>query len=215
VLALQGDVREHLAALRSLGADAVLVRRPEELAGVDGLVIPGGESTTIAKLARRFELLEPLRDAVRSGLPAYGTCAGMILLADRILDAPADQETIGGLDVTVRRNAFGRQVDSFESEIGFEGLSGGPLRAVFIRAPWVEKAGAGVDVLGRIVGGPADGKIVAVRQGNLVATSFHPELTGDRRVHALFVDLVRDDMARRGPVSEQTAGDAGDEEDEP
>jgi 5'-phosphate synthase pdxT subunit len=215
VLALQGDVREHLATLRSLGADAVVVRRPEELAGVDGLVIPGGESTTIAKLARRFELLEPLRDAVRSGLPAYGTCAGMILLADRILDAPADQETIGGLDVTVRRNAFGRQVDSFESEIGFEGLSGGPLHAVFIRAPWVEKAGAGVDVLGRIVGGPADGKIVAVRQGNLVATSFHPELTGDRRVHALFVDLVRDDMARRGSVSEQTAGDAGDEEDEP
>jgi 5'-phosphate synthase pdxT subunit len=210
VLALQGDVREHLAALRSLGADAVLVRRPEELDGVDGLIIPGGESTTIAKLARRFGLLEPLRDAVRSGLPAYGTCAGMILLADRLLAAPADQETIGGLDVTVRRNAFGRQVDSFESEIGFEGLSGGPLHAVFIRAPWVEKAGAGVDVLGRIVGGPADGKIVAVRQGNLVATSFHPELTGDRRVHALFVDLVRDDVARRSPASEQTAGDAGE-----
>jgi 5'-phosphate synthase pdxT subunit len=213
VLALQGDVREHLATLASLGAEAVAVRRPEELAGVDGLVIPGGESTTIVKLARRFGLLEPLRNAVRSGLPAYGTCAGMILLADRILDAPPDQETIGGLDVTVRRNAFGRQVDSFESEIGFDGLDGDPLHAVFIRAPWVEKAGAGVDVLGRIVGGPADGKIVAVRQGNLVATSFHPELTGDRRVHALFVDMVRSDKARRSLASEQSTGaDAGTEE---
>jgi 5'-phosphate synthase pdxT subunit len=225
VLALQGDVREHLAALREQGAEAVAVRRPEELAAVDGLVVPGGESTTIAKLADRFGLLQPLRAAVRSGLPAYGTCAGMILLADRILDGPADQETIGGLDVTVRRNAFGRQVDSFESEIAFDGLDGGPLHAVFIRAPWVEKAGDGVQVLGRVVGGPADGKIVAVRQGNLVATSFHPELTGDRRVHALFVDIVRSDMARddmarddmaRGDrartslASGQTAGDAGE-----
>jgi 5'-phosphate synthase pdxT subunit len=216
VLALQGDVREHLAGLREQGAEAVPVRRPEELAGLDGLVIPGGESTTIVKLARRFGLLEPLRDAVRSGLPAYGTCAGMILLADRILDAPADQETIGGLDVTVRRNAFGRQVDSFESEIDLDGLDGGPLHTVFIRAPWVEKAGASVDVLGRVVGGPADGKIVAVRQGNLVATSFHPELTGDRRVHALFVDLVRSDMARRSAASEHSTGvDAGSEEEEP
>jgi len=195
VLALQGDVREHLAALREQGVDAVPVRRPEELADVDGVVLPGGESTTIAKLAARFGLLEPLRTAVRSGLPAYGSCAGMILLADRILDAPPDQETIGGLDVTVRRNAFGRQVDSFESEIALNGIDGGPLHAVFIRAPWVEKAGAGVDVLGRVVGGPADGKIVAVRQGNLVATSFHPELTGDRRVHALFVDMVRASLA--------------------
>jgi 5'-phosphate synthase pdxT subunit len=211
VLALQGDVREHLAALREQGAEAVAVRRPEELAEVDGLIVPGGESTTIAKLADRFGLLQPLREAVRSGLPAYGTCAGMILLADRILDAPADQETIGGLDVTVRRNAFGRQVDSFESEIAFDGLDGGPLHAVFIRAPWVEKAGNGVQVLGRVVGGPADGKIVAVRQGNLVATSFHPELTGDRRVHALFVDLVRCDMVRRSVASGQTAGDAGEE----
>jgi 5'-phosphate synthase pdxT subunit len=211
VLALQGDVREHLAAVREQGADAVPVRRPEELAAVDGLIVPGGESTTIAKLADRFGLLEPLRAAVRAGLPAYGTCAGMILLADRILDGPADQETIGGLDVTVRRNAFGRQVDSFESEIGFEGLSGGPLHAVFIRAPWVEKAGAGVDVLGRIVGGPADGKIVAVRQGNLVATSFHPELTGDRRVHALFVDVVRRSLANQ----QSTGADAGTEEGQP
>jgi 5'-phosphate synthase pdxT subunit len=197
VLALQGDVREHLAALRAAGAEAVAVRRPEELAGLDGLVLPGGESTTIAKLAGRFGLLEPLRRALAAGLPAYGSCAGMILLADRILDAPPDQETFGGLDVTVRRNAFGRQVDSFESAIELDGVAGGPLHAVFIRAPWVEKAGAAVEVLGRVVGGPADGRIVAVRQGNLVATSFHPELTGDTRVHALFVDLVRQDLARR------------------
>jgi 5'-phosphate synthase pdxT subunit len=197
VLALQGDVREHVTALRAQDAEAVPVRRPEELAGVDGLVLPGGESTTIVKLAARFGLLEPLRAAVRSGLPVYGSCAGMILLADRILDAPDDQETIGGLDVTVRRNAFGRQVDSFESDIVFEGLDGGPVHAVFIRAPWVEKAGHGVEVLGRVVGGVADGRIVAVRQANLVATSFHPELTGDRRVHALFVDLVRRDLGSR------------------
>ena len=172
VLALQGDVREHLAALRERGAEPVAVRRPEELAAVDGLVIPGGESTTIVKLAARFGLLEPLREAVRSGLPAYGSCAGMILLADRILDAPPDQETIGGLD-------------------------GGPIHAVFIRAPWVEEAGEGVEILGRVVGGPADGRIIAVRQGSLVATSFHPELTGDRRVHALFVDIVRSHLAEQ------------------
>jgi 5'-phosphate synthase pdxT subunit len=197
VLALQGDVREHLAALREQGAEAVPIRRPEELAAVDGLVIPGGESTTMVKLAARFGLLEPLRAAVRGGLPAYGSCAGMILLADRLLDAPPDQETIGGLDVTVRRNAFGRQVDSFEADIAVSGLDGGPLHAVFIRAPWVEEAGDGVEVLGRVEGGPADGKIVAVRQGDLVATSFHPELTGDRRVHAMFVDLVRQHTASR------------------
>ncbi len=200
VLALQGDVREHLAAVADQGADAVPVRRPEELAGVDGLVLPGGESTTIVKLARRLGLLEPLRAAVRDGLPVYGSCAGMILLADRLLDAPPDQETIGGLDATVRRNAFGRQVESFESEIALEGIGGGPLHAVFIRAPWVEDAGDGVDVLGRVVGGEADGRIVAVRQGNLVATSFHPELTGDRRVHALFVDIVRAHLAQQAGV---------------
>ena len=163
VLALQGDVREHLAALREQGAEAVTVRRPTELAAVDGLVIPGGESTTMVKLAARFELLEPLRAAIKGGLPAYGSCAGMILLADRILDAPTDQETVGGLDATVRRNAFGRQVDSFESDIAFEGLAGGDVHAVFIRAPWVEEAGEGVAVLGRVVGGAADGRIVAVR----------------------------------------------------
>jgi 5'-phosphate synthase pdxT subunit len=197
VLALQGDVREHLAVLRSLGAEPVAVRRVEELAAVEGLVLPGGESTTIAKLADRFGLLEPLRKAIGAGLPAYGSCAGMILLADRLQDAPADQETIGGLDVTVRRNAFGRQVDSFESDLTVAGLAGGPLHAVFIRAPWVEEAGPGVQVLARVVGGPADGRIVAVRQRNVMATSFHPELTGDRRVHAMFVDLVRRDIASR------------------
>ena len=205
VLALQGDVREHLAALAEQGAEAVAVRRPQELAGVDGLVLPGGESTTIVKLAARFDLLEPLRAAVRDGLPVYGSCAGMILLADRIIDAPADQETIGGLDVTVRRNAFGRQVDSFESTIAFDVLEGGPVHAVFIRAPWVEKAGSAVEVLGRVVGGYADGRIVAVRQGNLVATSFHPELTGDRRVHAMFADIVRSHLA------EQAGAGAGNE----
>jgi 5'-phosphate synthase pdxT subunit len=205
VLALQGDVREHLAVLEAQGAVAVTVRRPEELAGVHGLVIPGGESTTIYKLAERLGLLEPLRAAVRDGLPAYGSCAGMILLADRLLDAPPDQQTVGGIDVTVRRNAFGRQVDSFESEIRLEGLDGGPIRAVFIRAPWVEEAGDEVEVLGRVVGGGADGRIVAVRQGNLVATSFHPELTGDRRVHALFVEIVRRHLA------EHTGTAAGDE----
>ena len=205
MLALQGDVREHLATLPELGAEAVTVRRPEELAGVDALVVPGGESTTMTKLAARFGLLGPLRDAVAGGLPVYGSCAGMIMLADRLLDAPADQVTVGGLDVTVRRNAFGRQVDSFESQVEIDGVAGGPVRAVFIRAPWVEQAGEGVQVLGRVVGGPADGRIVAVRQGNLVATSFHPELTGDRRVHALFVDIVRRHLA------EQAGVDAGNE----
>ncbi|SDG59605.1 pyridoxal phosphate synthase yaaE subunit [Klenkia brasiliensis] len=191
VLALQGDVREHRAVLEQQGARTVAVRRPEELAGVDGLVLPGGESTTIAKLADRWGLLGPLRAAVRGGLPAYGSCAGMILLANRLLDAPADQQTIGGLDVVVRRNAFGRQVDSFESEVEVAGLPGGPVHAVFIRAPWVEETGPGVQVLGRVSGGPADGRIVAVRQGDVVATSFHPELTGDTRMHRFFVDLLR------------------------
>jgi 5'-phosphate synthase pdxT subunit len=198
VLALQGDVREHLAALRDAGADAVPVRRPAELAAVDGVVLPGGESTTMAKLADRFGLLEPLRDALAAGLPAYGSCAGMVLLADGLVDAPSGQPTLGGLDITVRRNAFGRQVDSFESAVDLAGLEGGPLQAVFIRAPWVEEAGPGVEVLGRVVGGAADGRIVAVRQGDVVATSFHPELTGDRRVHALFVDIVRRHLADAG-----------------
>ncbi len=191
VLALQGDVREHLRALEDAGASARTVRRPEELDDLDGLVLPGGESTTIDKLARAFDLREPLVDRLRDGLPAYGSCAGMILLADRVLDGRPDQQTFGGLDATVRRNAFGRQVDSFEEDVAFTGLDA-PVRAVFIRAPWVEEVGAGVEVLARVEGGPADGRIVAVRQGPLLATSFHPEVTGDHRVHGLFVQIVRE-----------------------
>jgi pyridoxal 5'-phosphate synthase pdxT subunit len=187
VLALQGDVREHLAVLRGRGAEAITVRRPAELAAVDGLVIPGGESTTIATLADRFGLLEPLRAAVRGGLPAYGSCAGMILLASEILDAGAagrDAAPLKGIDMTVRRNAFGRQVDSFEGDIDFEGLVSS-VHAVFIRAPWVERVGPEVRVLGR-----AGEHIVAVRQDKMLATAFHPEMTGDRRIHRLFVDMV-------------------------
>lgn len=185
VLALQGDVREHVAALAGLGVEAIAVRRPAELARCDGLVIPGGESTTIAKLAGIFDLLGPLRERVRAGMPAFGTCAGMILLADRITDGVVGQETIGGLDVTVRRNAFGRQVDSFEEDLRVRGLEE-RVHAVFIRAPWVEQVGHGVEVLARVGEHP-----VAVRQGHLLATSFHPEVGGDVRMHGLFVDLVR------------------------
>jgi len=191
VLALQGDVREHLRALADSGAEPVPVRRASELESVDGLVIPGGESTTIAKLAVAFELLEPLRERIAGGMPAYGSCAGMILLADRVLDGVEGQQTLGGLDVTVRRNAFGRQVDSFEETIAFTGVPGGPFHAVFIRAPWVESVGPGVEVLGTVEAGPSAGRIVAVRQGGLLATSFHPELTGDTRVHQFFVEIVR------------------------
>jgi pyridoxal 5'-phosphate synthase pdxT subunit len=194
VLALQGDVREHVAALRAAGADPVPVRRPAELDALDGLVLPGGESTTIAKLARTFDLLEPLRARIKEGLPVYGSCAGMILLADRIVDGTADQETFGGLDVTVRRNAFGRQVDSFEEDVEIDGITdseGGPVHAVFIRAPWVESVGPAARPLAAVTTGPAAGKIVAVRQQQLLATSFHPELMGDGRVHAYFCDMVR------------------------
>jgi len=190
VLGLQGDVREHVRALRHHGADAQVVRRPAELAEVDGLVIPGGESTTMIKLAVAFELLEPLRERIRAGLPAYGSCAGMILLADRLANPAPGQETVGGLDITVRRNAFGRQAQSFEAPVDFTGMAG-PFHAVFIRAPWVESAGAAVTVLARVSDGPAAGRIVAVRQGCVLATAFHPELTGDLRVHGFFVDLVR------------------------
>ncbi|WP_433594646.1 pyridoxal 5'-phosphate synthase glutaminase subunit PdxT [Nocardia sp. CA-145437] len=190
VLALQGDVREHLHALEACGAEAVPVRRESELAAVDGLVIPGGESTTISKLLEVFELLEPLRQRLRDGLPAYGSCAGMILLASEVLDTRPDMQALHGIDMTVRRNAFGRQVDSFETDLDFAGLTDGPVRAVFIRAPWVERAGAGVEVLARVPSGPAAGRIVAVRQGNVIATSFHPEVTGDLRVHRLFVDTA-------------------------
>ena len=189
VLALQGDVAEHLRALADAGARPVTVRRADELDEVGGLVIPGGESTTIWKLAVIFDLMDPLRKRVGAGMFVFGSCAGMIMLADRLLDGVAGQETVGGIDMTVRRNAFGRQVDSFESDITLAGIAGPPFRAVFIRAPWVEETGGQVEVLGT---DQATGRIVAVRQGPLLATSFHPELTGDVRVHRLFVDMVRD-----------------------
>jgi 5'-phosphate synthase pdxT subunit len=191
VLALQGDVREHLAALAECDVVARPVRRPTELAEVDALVLPGGESTTIDKLSRAFDLREPILDRIKQGMPAYGSCAGMILLADRIVDAVPGQQTFGGIDMTVRRNAFGRQVESFEEDLSFEGVDGRPVRAVFIRAPWVEEVAAQVEVLAKVEAGPAAGRIVAVRQGNLLATSFHPEITGDIRVHRLFVEMVR------------------------
>jgi 5'-phosphate synthase pdxT subunit len=192
VFALQGDVREHLRALAEAGAEAVTVRRPEELAKVDGLVLPGGESTTMVKLARAFDLLEPLRGRIVDGLPVYGSCAGMILLADRVDNAGSPLETtVGGIDMTVRRNAFGRQVDSFEEDLAIDGVDGEPVRAVFIRAPWVEQVGPAATAIGHVTGGKHDGKVVAVKQANLLATSFHPELTGDGRVHQLFVKIVR------------------------
>ncbi len=187
VLALQGDTREHLAALREADAEAFTVRRRDELDSVDALVIPGGESTTMTHLLRELELLEPLRARLAEGMPAYGSCAGMILLASEILDAGTpgrDAAPLKGIDMTVRRNAFGRQVDSFEGDIDFEGLDG-PVHAVFIRAPWVERVGPDVRVLGR-----AGDHIVAVREDKMLATAFHPEMTGDRRIHRLFVDMV-------------------------
>ena len=194
VFALQGDVREHRAMLERAGARSIAVRRPSELEGLDGIVLPGGESTTMYKLARTFELFEPLQQAIRAGLPAYGTCAGMIMLADHIEGGIPGQETIGGLDVVVRRNAFGRQVDSFEADLDVHSEELAvqfPFRALFIRAPWVEKVGQDVEVVARVASGAAVGRIVAVRQANLLATSFHPEITGDHRMHALFVEMVR------------------------
>ncbi|MEU9749929.1 MULTISPECIES: pyridoxal 5'-phosphate synthase glutaminase subunit PdxT [Streptomyces] len=184
VLALQGDVREHLAALTAAGAVPRAVRRPDELAAVDGLVIPGGESTTMSKLAVLFGMLEPLRARVRAGMPVYGTCAGMILLAEKILDPRSGQETVGGIDMIVRRNAFGRQNESFEAAVDVTGV--GPVDGVFIRAPWVESVGAEVEVLAE-----HGGHVVAVRQGNALATAFHPELTGDHRLHGFFTEMVR------------------------
>jgi len=224
VLALQGDVREHLRALSAAGATASTVRRPAELAAVDSLVIPGGESTTMYKLAVAFDLFSPLRDRLAGGMPAYGSCAGMIMLADRLVDGIDGQLTLGGLDMTVRRNAFGRQVDSFEADVALSGVEGAPFHAVFIRAPWVDEVGAGVSVVGRVGsgaggaapgggvggaapgggaggaapgGGAAAGRIVAVRQGVLLATAFHPELTGDHRVHTLFVEIVCEYLKER------------------
>ncbi|MBO0839220.1 MAG: pyridoxal 5'-phosphate synthase glutaminase subunit PdxT [Sciscionella sp.] len=195
VLALQGDVREHVAALANAGARACGVRTEAELSTVDALVIPGGESTTMSRLLDVFDLLDPLRKRLDDGMPVYGSCAGMILLARAVLDGRPDQHQLGALDVTVRRNAFGRQVDSFEEDLDFVGLQGKAVHAVFIRAPWVESAGDDVEVLARVPDSPAAGlaagRIVAVRQGQVLATAFHPELTGDLRVHRMFVDTVR------------------------
>ena len=187
VLALQGDVREHVRVLTDLGAAATPVRRPSELSEIDGLVIPGGESSVMDKLSRAFGVREPLREAIANGLPVYGTCAGLILLADRIVDGIEGQQTFGGLDVTVRRNAFGSQVDSFEVDLDVPVLGAPPVHAVFIRAPLVEQAGPDVETLAAL----DDGRVVAVRQGSVLGTSFHPEMTGDDRFHALFLDMVR------------------------
>ena len=185
VLSLQGDVREHARSLSDCGVHSSLVRRPSELETVDALVIPGGESTTISKLARIFNIFEPIQERINDGMPVYGSCAGMILLADRVEDAIVGQESFGGLDVTVRRNAFGRQVDSFETDLTFKGITQPPIRAVFIRAPWVEKTGPSVEVLAEV-----NGHAVAVRSNHLFATSFHPELTGDNRIHKFFIEEV-------------------------
>jgi 5'-phosphate synthase pdxT subunit len=193
-------VREHINALSSIGGQATGIRRPRELDDVDALVIPGGESTTMDKLVRAFDLQEPLRKRIAGGMPVYGSCAGMIMLADRIADARPDQETLGGLDITVRRNAFGRQVDSFEGDLHIPAIAelttapqGYPstFKAVFIRAPWVEEMGDGIEVLARVETGPAAGRVVAIRAGNLLATSFHPEVTGDHRIHEYFTQMVR------------------------
>jgi 5'-phosphate synthase pdxT subunit len=183
VLALQGDVREHIRALDEAGATGRPVRRLAEIESADGLVIPGGESTTLWRLATAFDLLDPIRKLVADGMPAFGSCAGLIMLADRLRDGVEGQQTFGGIDMTARRNAFGRQVDSFEREVRIEGE---PFHAVFIRAPWVEQAGEQVTVLGE-----DNGRIIAVRQGQLLATAFHPELTQDRRIHKLFVSMVK------------------------
>jgi pyridoxal 5'-phosphate synthase pdxT subunit len=193
VLALQGDVADHRAVLSRCGADAVAVRTVEELDSVEGLVLPGGESTTMSWLLRVFDLLEPLRGRLKEGLPAFGSCAGMIMLATEVLDTRPDAEHLDAIDITVRRNAFGRQVDSFETDLEVAGLSGGPLRAVFIRAPWAERVGPDVEVLARLPGtaGSADYP-VAVRQGPVIATAFHPELTHDLRLHRYFVHMAGD-----------------------
>lgn len=196
VLALQGDFREHVASLKAIGATTALVRRPADLDAVDALVVPGGESTAMWKLATNADMFAPVRKRIAEGMPVFGTCAGMIMLADRITDAAVGQETFGGLPITVRRNAFGRQTESFEEPISFDARGevadkySGELTGVFIRAPWVEELDEGVEVLARVTSGPAIGRIVAVRQGNLLATSFHPELTADHRVHEYFVAMV-------------------------
>ena len=191
VFALQGDVREHVRALTACGAAAHPVRRPSELDDVDALVIPGGESTTMSKLAVDFGLFDPLAKRVADGMPVYGSCAGMIMLATTVLDGRPDQRSLAAIDMTVRRNAFGRQVDSFEADVVVTGLDGDPFHAVFIRAPWVETVGDDVEVLGSVAAAGGERRVVAVRQGTAIATSFHPELTGDLRLHELFVAMVR------------------------
>ncbi|MEV4312145.1 pyridoxal 5'-phosphate synthase glutaminase subunit PdxT [Actinocrispum sp. NPDC049592] len=195
VLALQGDVREHVAALTECDVRVRAVRRVEELDDLHGIVLPGGESTTMSRLLETFELLDPLRERIAAGLPAYGSCAGMIMLASKVLDGRPDQHQLGGIDMIVRRNAFGRQVDSFEEDLDFTGIDGGSLHAVFIRAPWVESVSPEVEVLATVPdtpnAGAAAGRIVAVRQQSVLATAFHPELTGDGRVHRLFTKMVR------------------------
>ncbi len=193
VLALQGDVAEHIASLGECGVIASGVRSKQEIESIDALVIPGGESTTIAKLAKAFGVFDLIKSRIASGMPTYGSCAGMILIADQILDGGADQEGFGGLDAQVRRNAFGRQVDSFETDLSFSGIGGAAFRAVFIRAPWVESVGTQVEVLSSFNGHP-----VAIRQGHLLATSFHPELTGDNRIHRFFVDQLCKESSKAG-----------------
>lgn len=191
VLALQGDVREHELVLDAIGVSHRAVRTPGELAAVDGLIIPGGESTVIDKLTRIFDMREPLRARIAEGMPVFGTCAGLIMLSDRLSDAIHDQQTLGGLDVTVRRNAFGSQVDSFETTLSASEVTGDTITAVFIRAPLVEQVGPGVRVLATL----DDGRIVAVQQGNIVGISFHPEISGELAFHNYFVGLVADTLA--------------------
>lgn len=186
VLAFQGDVREHLVAVEAAGAKAVEVRTEAQLAAIDGLILPGGESTTISKLARIFDLFDPLKEAVAGGLPTFGTCAGLILLADRILDGIDGQETFGGLDVTVRRNAFGHQTESFETKLSFKGIDGPDLVAAFIRAPIIEQVGPGADVLATL----PSGAVVGVKQKSILGISFHPEVTDENRVHRFFIDSM-------------------------
>jgi len=211
VLGLQGDVLEHRRAVADCGLRSTVVRRPAELARVDALILPGGESTTMSRLLVAFDLMEPLRARLASGMPAYGSCAGMILMSREVLDGRPDRRQLAVLDAVVRPNAFGRQAASFEADLDFVGIPGGPIRAVFIRAPWVEQAGSGVEVLARVpevpVAGSAAGRIVAIRQGSVLATAFHPELTGDRRVHQLFCEMVR--LSNEVPVSARYAGESG------
>jgi pyridoxal 5'-phosphate synthase pdxT subunit len=191
VLALQGDVREHILALNECGASAQAVKTYDEISSIDALVIPGGESTTISKMARSFNLFELISNRISNGMPTYGSCAGLILLANKVEDAIVGQESFGGLDVVARRNAFGRQVDSFEMDLEIKGISSPKFRAIFIRAPWIESVGTKVEVLAQV-----DGRAVAVRDGHILATSFHPELTGDNRIHRYFLDVVCKEAAK-------------------